>query len=140
MIEINRTLRIPESELTFTASHSSGPGGQNVNKTSTRVTLRFDVLGSLSLGEEQKALLFERLGGRINREGVLQVTSQQFRSQAMNRDNALGRFVSLLRAALKPLPPRRRTRPPAAAAERRLLSKKRQGQRKKERSSTGNWD
>jgi ribosome-associated protein len=140
MIEINRTLRIPEGELTFTASHSSGPGGQNVNKTSTRVTLRFDVLGSLSLSEEQKALLFERLGGRINREGVLQVTSQQFRSQAMNRDNALGRFVSLLRAALKPLPPRRRTRPPAGAAERRLLSKKRQGQRKKERSSTGNRD
>jgi ribosome-associated protein len=140
MIEINRTLSIPEGELSYVASLSSGPGGQHVNKASTRVTLRFDVLGSPSLSDEQKALLIERLGGRINREGVLQVTSQQFRSQAMNRDNALGRFVSLLRAALKPVPPRRRTRPPAGAAERRLLSKKRQGQRKKERSSTGNGD
>ena len=134
MIEINSTLSLPENEIVFTASLSSGPGGQHVNKASTRVTLRFDVLGSPTLSDEQKGLLSRRLSGRVNREGVLQVTSQQFRSQAMNREDALRRFVILLRGALQPLPQRRRTRPPRSAAERRLSAKKRRGERKRERS------
>jgi ribosome-associated protein len=134
MIDINQTLSIPESEVSYTASLSSGPGGQHVNKTSTRITLRFDVFGSPTLGEEQKAVLSRRLSGRINKEGVLQVTSQQFRSQTMNRDDALRRFVILLRGALQPRTPRKRTRPPRSAAERRLSAKKQRGERKRERS------
>jgi ribosome-associated protein len=134
MIDINQTLSIPESEVSYTASLSSGPGGQHVNKTSTRITLRFDVFGSPTLGEEQKAVLSRRLSGRINKEGVLQVTSQQFRSQTMNRDDALRRFVILLRGALQPRTPRKRTRPSRSAAERRLSAKKQRGERKRERS------
>jgi ribosome-associated protein len=134
VIEINSTLAIPESEISFTASLSSGPGGQHVNKTSTRVTLRFDVSGSSTLSEAQKEILRKRLSGRISREGVLQVSSQQFRSQSMNRDDTLRRFVTLLRNALKPVPQRRRTRPPRSAVERRIEAKKKRGERKKERS------
>jgi ribosome-associated protein len=134
MIEIHHALTIPENEISFVASLSSGPGGQNVNKVSTRMTLRFDVLGSPTLSEEQKSILCTRLSGRINREGVLQVSSQQHRSQTMNREETLQRFIDLVRGALQPRPRRKRTRPPRSAAERRITSKKKRGERKKERS------
>ena len=85
MIVINDTLSIPETELTFTASRSGGPGGQNVNKVSSRVTLSFDIGRSASLSDEQKLRAVRALGKRINKEGILQVVSQRTRSQEMNR-------------------------------------------------------
>ncbi|HMC82356.1 MAG TPA: aminoacyl-tRNA hydrolase [Candidatus Polarisedimenticolia bacterium] len=93
MIEIRDGLAIREEELRFTASRSGGPGGQNVNKVSTRVTLWFDVAGSPSLTAEQRSLIRSRLATRISKEGVLRVVSQQTRSQAANREAARrGRF------------------------------------------------
>src|SRR3954453_10707281 len=100
MIPIDDNLAIPEEELSFATSRSGGPGGQNVNKLETRVTLRFDLAASPSLSEEQKSRLRERLSTRITRSGVLHVTAQKHRTQGANRDAALERFAELLREAL----------------------------------------
>lgn len=124
MLEIAPGLAIPEGELRFTASRSGGPGGQNVNKVATRVTLIFDAGGSPSLSPDQKACIRERLATRISRDGVLRVVSQRHRTQAANRKAAVERFVELLRVALAEEPPRVPTRPTRVARERRVASKK----------------
>ncbi len=134
MIEIDDGIAIPEEEVAFATSRSGGPGGQNVNKLETRVTLRFDLTGSLSLTPEQKERLRERLATRITRAGVLHVTAQKHRTQAANREAALQRFAELLREGLREETPRRKTRLPAAARRRRLDEKKRHGQKKRQRT------
>src|SRR3954454_22965189 len=101
MIAIDDNLSIPEEEVTFTTSRSGGPGGQNVNKLETRVTLRFDLAGSTVLSEEQKARLRERLATRITKDGVLHVTSQRHRTQGANREAAVERFAELLRESFR---------------------------------------
>lgn len=133
MIDITDHLAIPESEVTFTASRSSGPGGQQVNKISSRVLLRFDVAVSPSLSEAQKRRILSRLATRISKDGVLRVVSQQHRSQSANRQVAMARFAALLRAALTPVPARQKTAAPPAARQRRLEQKKRRGQLKQQR-------
>ena len=132
-------LGIFENELTFTASRSGGPGGQNVNKVSSRVTLAFDVRGSGSLSEEQKRMVMRRLATRINKEGILQIVSQRTRSQELNRADALNRFSELLRRALTPQLPRIKTRIPPAAKRQRLEEKKKRGTTKETRSRK-EWD
>ena len=134
MIFITDELSIPDEEVSFVTSRSGGPGGQNVNKLETRVTLRFDVASSPSLGDEARARLQERLATRITRAGVLQVTSQKHRTQAENREAAVERFAELLREGLREETPRRKTKLPAAARRRRLDEKRRQSQRKRDRS------
>jgi ribosome-associated protein len=134
MIRITDQISIPEDELRFTASRSSGPGGQHVNKASTRVTLRFDLANSPSLTPEQKQLLLERLPTRISKQGVLRVVSQKTRSQAVNREIALERFVELLKQALELRPKRKPTKLPAPAKEKRIAHKKHRGHLKRERS------
>ena len=134
MIPIDDNLAIPDEEVTFATSRSGGPGGQNVNKLETRVTLRFDLAGSGALSDEQKARLRERLATRITKEGILQITSQRHRTQGANREAAGERFAELLRENLREETPRRKTRPSRAAKARRLDSKRRQSQRKKDRS------
>lgn len=140
MIEVTPELAIPDGELTFTASRSGGPGGQNVNKVSTKVTLAFDVAGSPSLSSEQKAHILERLATRISRDGVLRVVSQRHRSQAANREAAVERLVELLRLALAEEPPRVPTRPTRAAKEHRVASKKLRGRLKKRRTQPVSLD
>jgi ribosome-associated protein len=140
MIPITEDLAIPDEEVSFVTSRSGGPGGQNVNKLETRVTLRFDLAGSPSLPEEQKARLRERLATRITKDGVLQVTSQRHRTQAANREAAVERFAELLRENLREEPPRKKTRPSRAAKARRLEEKRRQSQRKRERSGPVRWE
>jgi ribosome-associated protein len=125
---------IPESELVFKASRSSGPGGQNVNKLNTRVTALFDVAGSPSLSDEQKQRILSRLSTRINRSGFLHVVSQQHRSQEANRRAAAERLQELVGEALKPRPIRKKTKPSAGARERRLKDKKQRGTLKHERT------
>ncbi len=134
MIAITEDLSIPESELSFTASRSSGPGGQNVNKVSTRITLRFDLNGTEQLDEAQKELVCDRLATRINRQGVLSVSSQRHRTQAANREAAVERFAELIRQALEVDPERKATRVPARIHRRRLEGKRRRARLKRDRS------
>jgi len=134
LLEIAAGLALPEEEISYVTSRSGGPGGQNVNKLETRVTVRFDLAASPSLSEEQKALLRERLATRITRAGILHVTAQKHRSQGANREAALERFTELLREAMLEETPRKKTRIPRAVHRRRVEDKKRRGQRKQERS------
>ncbi|MBI2837921.1 MAG: aminoacyl-tRNA hydrolase [Acidobacteria bacterium] len=133
MINITPTLAIHEDELTFTASRSGGAGGQNVNKVNTRITLVFDLEKSVSLTSEQKLLILSRLGGRVNKEGVLRVVAQIHRTQDANRKAAVERFVELLRAAMIVPRTRKKTAPRRSAQERRLAAKKRRGLLKQSR-------
>jgi ribosome-associated protein len=124
LIVVNEQLAIPESELTFTASRSGGPGGQNVNKVSSRVTLTFNVRESRSLSDDQRSRVSEKLRARINKDGVLRIISQRTRSQDLNREDAGQRFAELLRDALTIEKSRIKTRAPSAAREQRLQEKK----------------
>ena len=133
MIRINKDLVIPEREIRFKFSRSGGPGGQNVNKVNTRVTLRFNVDASESLTEEQKALIKKRLSSRISRNGILMVTADLHRTQKANRDAALKRFSQLMATALKKAIPRKKTHVGRAARERRLREKRHRSMIKKAR-------
>ncbi len=134
MLKVSDRVSIPEEELTFTASRSGGPGGQHVNKVSTRITLRFDVAGSPSLSPEDKELIMNRLGSRVGKDGVIRVVCGQTRSQWANRETAVERFVELLREALKEVAVRRKTRVSRTAKLRRIEAKKHRGILKRRRS------
>lgn len=131
MIEIAHHASIPESELELETSTSSGPGGQNVNRVETRVTLRFDVDASPSLTDEQKARIKEKLASRVTKQGVLRVVAQEHRSQSHNRKLALERFATLLERALEPEAERKSTKVPRSAKRRRLEEKRRRSEIKR---------
>jgi ribosome-associated protein len=127
MIRITDRIAIEDGELIESFIRSSGPGGQNVNKLSTAVQLRFDVRHSPSLTDEVRARLARLAGKRLTREGVLVITAQSHRTQERNRADAFDRLVALIReAAVRPVP-RRPTKPTKASRQRRLESKKRRG-------------
>jgi ribosome-associated protein len=131
MLEVTESVALPESEISYRTSRSSGPGGQNVNKVETRVTVLFDVDASAVLSDEQKRRIRARLATRIDKSGVLRVVSQRHRSQGANRDAARQRLAELLSDALARRRPRKRTRKPASAARRRLDDKRRRGEIKR---------
>jgi len=124
MIRITPSISIGEVELEEHFIRASGPGGQNVNKLSSAVQLRFDVRRSPSLPEGVRARLEQLAGRRLTREGVLVINAQRYRTQERNRDDARERLVDLIRRAAVPPAPRRPTKPSRLARERRLQSKK----------------
>jgi ribosome-associated protein len=123
MIEVTSTIAIDEREIAESFIRASGPGGQNVNKVSTAVQIRFDVRRSPSLPEPVRFRLERDAGSRLTQDGVLVITAQAYRSQEANRREAVERLVELIRRAAVPPVPRRPTRPTRASKRRRLEAK-----------------
>ena len=135
MIQITRSIFLDERELEVSFVRASGPGGQNVNKVSTAVELRWNVALSPALSEPVRARLMKLAGRRLTLDGVLIIQADQFRSQDRNRADALDRLIRLVReAAIVPIP-RRPTRPTLGSKKRRLESKGKRGDLKKLRST-----
>jgi ribosome-associated protein len=112
-----------DKELTFTTSRSSGPGGQHVNKVNTKVELRFDINNSALLGDEEKAILIDKLKNKINKDRVLIIISQHSRSQIKNKEKAIEQFYRLVEKALTPTKKRIATKTPARVHRKRLENK-----------------
>lgn len=135
MIEITGDTFINEDELVFKVSRSSGPGGQNINKVNTRVTVFFDVANCENLSDTQKQRILARLATRVDKNGVLRVVSQKFRTQRANRKAAVERLQQLLAGAIKTRPIRKKSKVPYAAKQRRLEEKRRRSLLKRQRSA-----
>ncbi|MEM7436628.1 MAG: alternative ribosome rescue aminoacyl-tRNA hydrolase ArfB [Myxococcota bacterium] len=138
---VNDALTVPAADLSWTASRSSGPGGQNVNKVATKVVLRFDLRGTRALNRSQKARLRKIAGRRLDANGAVLVMAQAERSQRRNLSRARQTLRRLILAAL-PSPKRRvATKPSAGVKRRRLKEKRRQGEKKRSRRRvTGDHD
>ena len=134
MIEISDGISISTDELIFRFSRSAGPGGQNVNKVNTRVTVFFDVAGCAAFSDEQKKRILKRLRTRAGKNGVIHVVSQRHRTQSANKRTATQRLVELLRWALKKPAVRKKTKVPYRVAQKRLKEKKRRGMLKQQRN------
>lgn len=140
MIRVTPQISIDEREIEEHFVRASGPGGQNVNKLSTAVQLRFDVRRSPSLPREVRARLERLAGARLTRDGVLVITAQRHRTQARNRDDALDRLIQLIRSAAVAPRPRRATKPSRAGRERRIEAKKRRASVKRLRGKMTHFD
>jgi len=140
MIRVTDSISIDEAELQESFVRSSGPGGQNVNKLSTAVQLRFDVRHSPSLPNDVAVRLMRLAGKRMTKDGVLVLIAQNHRTQERNRAEAQERLIDLIRqAAVRPVP-RRATKPTKASKQRRIESKKRRANVKALRQSRPSWD
>jgi ribosome-associated protein len=140
MIPVTAKIAIDEREIEEQFVRSSGPGGQNVNKLSTAVQLRFDVRHSPSLPPDARARLERLAGARLTRDGILVIIAQRHRTQARNREDALQRLVDLIRQAAVAPVKRRPTKPTKASRERRIESKKRQSGIKRLRRNKPSFD
>ena len=133
MIQVTPDIAIDDSELSESFVRSSGPGGQNVNKVSSAVQLRFDVRGSPSLPNDVAIRLMKLAGSRLTKDGVIVITAQEHRQQERNRAEARDRLFDLIRKAAVPPVPRRKTQVPKAQKKQRLEGKKRRGEIKRGR-------
>jgi len=137
---VDDRVTVPARDLSWTASRASGPGGQNVNKVATKVTLRFDLRGTDALTRTQKARLRKLAGRRIDAQGALMINAQAERSQRQNLERARDRLRKLIRKAL--VPPKRRvaTKPTRASKRKRLENKRRRGDQKRTRGKVSQVD
>lgn len=128
-------IKIPEWELDFRADRASGPGGQNVNKTATKVTLRFDVGASKTLNSDQKSVISDKLQNWINKNGEIVISEQSSRSQWTNRQSVIKKLNDLIQEALTPETERKETKTPRREKEKRIENKKKRSEVKKLRGS-----
>ncbi len=133
---MNIRSRAFENEFEFITSKSSGPGGQHVNKTNSKVELRFNIENTALLSEEEKRLVKQKLANKINKEGILQIVTQEERSRLRNKKNCIEKFYELIEKALKKPKKRKKTRPNIKSILKRLKNKK-QHSEKKERRKKG---
>ena len=131
---VTSKLSIPAREITFVYGTSTGPGGQHVNRVATKATLLFDINRSNSLTPLQKQRIHEKLKTRVNKLGVLRVTSSKFKSQKNNRQVSIDRFIELIRESIKPVRKRKATKVPYSSKQKRVKAKKNRGETKRLRS------
>jgi ribosome-associated protein len=136
LLAVNESVSIPRTELDVRVSRSSGAGGQHVNKTSSRVEIFWNIVGSRAVSEEQRARLREKLASRLTTEGSIRVVASDMRSQSRNRELAEERLAEMVRRALIVPRKRKATKPTRAAKEARLDSKKRHSTKKRDRRDT----
>ncbi len=132
-MEKNHKLQDFSPELTFTSSRSGGPGGQNVNKLNTKVTLSFDVMNSNLLNDTEKELVMTKLVNKINAQGILKISSQSERTQLANKERCIEKFYKQIAKSLKIKKKRKKTKPSQAAIQKRLDDKKNRSDKKKSR-------
>lgn len=125
MIIVNSNIEINENELKFDFIKASGPGGQNVNKVSSAVQLRFNINDSENLSGKEKELLLKNAHNRITKDGILIIEAKRYRTQDKNKQDAIERFVEIIKKALKVKKKRRKTKIPNSATEKRIERKKR---------------
>ncbi len=136
MLKINENISIPPGEIEISAIRSQGAGGQNVNKVSTAIHIRFNVRASAAISDEDRQRILRVKDRRLSKEGVIVIKSQRYRSQDKNRSDALEKLAEMIRKALVEKKPRKRTKPSRKSREKRLDEKTRRGRLKESRSKT----
>ncbi len=137
MLHVNDHISIPRDELSFTYVRSSGPGGQNVNKTASKAVMRWDVAGTPSLPEDVRFRFQQRYANRLTQTGELVLTSQRYRDQLRNIDDCLAKLADMVREVYEPPIERKARKPSRRAAKRRVEEKRRISSKKQQRRSLG---